>query len=103
MGGVDSEGKGACYHYDAIGSMERVPYSTSGSGSDQVMSVLDSQLSQSNQVIKNPELDKVDVINMMKDIITSVGERCIYTGDSAEVFVIDKFGVDRTTFELRKD
>merc|ERR1711964_531799 len=53
--GLDSKGEGAVYHYDAIGSMERNPYTTSGSGSDQVMSVLDSQLSQSNQTIKNPE------------------------------------------------
>ena len=37
-------------------------YSTSGSGSDQVMSVLDSQISQSNQVVKNPDLDKVRII-----------------------------------------
>merc|ERR1719398_670991 len=47
--GLDDEGKGAVYHYDAIGSFERVPYTTSGSGSSLVMSVLDQQLMQGNK------------------------------------------------------
>ena len=40
---------------------------------------------------------------MMKDAITSVGERDILTGDSAEVFVVDAAGVDKTMMELKKD
>merc|ERR1719498_423694 len=44
LAGVDDEGKGAMYHYDAIWSFERVPYSTSGSGSSMVLSVLDQQI-----------------------------------------------------------
>merc|ERR1719392_664775 len=47
--GVDDEGKGAVYHYDAIGNFERCPYTTSGSGSSLVMSVLDNQIARSNQ------------------------------------------------------
>merc|ERR1712196_510255 len=64
LAGVDANGEGAVYHYDAIGSMERNPYTTSGSGSDQVMSVLDSELGQSNKQIKGPALiaDKVGVV-----------------------------------------
>merc|ERR1712085_183679 len=54
--GVDDEGKGATYHYDAIGSFERCPYTTSGSGSSLVMGVLDAQLQKGNQTIATPDL-----------------------------------------------
>jgi 20S proteasome subunit beta 6 len=104
LAGTDSTGKGGVYVYDAIGSHERVPWAANGSGGHQVMSVLDSQVGKTNQTIPGAPLDRVGVINVMKDAITSVGERDILTGDSAEVFVIDaKAGVDKTIMELKKD
>lgn len=103
IAGVDSEGVGAVYHYDAIGSFERVPYTTSGSGSSLVMSVLDNQIAQDNQTKKQPDLTKEQIIELSKDVLSSVGERDIYTGDDAEIFIIDNRGVDRNTFELKKD
>merc|ERR1719421_1769015 len=62
VAGVDDEGKGAIYHYDAIGSFERVPYTTSGSGSSLVMSVLDSQLMQGNKTQAPDKLSKLETI-----------------------------------------
>merc|ERR1712070_661423 len=50
LAGVDDDGKGACYHYDAIGSFERVPYTTSGSGSSLAHPVLDAIIAQENVV-----------------------------------------------------
>ena len=49
------------YHYDAIGSFERVPYTTSGSGSALVMSVLDNKIQKDNQTIKGSPLSKVEI------------------------------------------
>jgi len=103
VAGVDSKGKGGVYVYDAIGSFERVEAAANGSGGHQVMSVLDCLVSKTNQTIPGAPLDRVGVINVMKDAITSVGERDIYVGDAAEVFVIDKAGVDKTMMELKKD
>lgn len=104
LAGVDDAGVGACYHYDAIGSYERVPYTTSGSGSSLVMSVLDAKLLQGNMAYPDPkELEKNEVVELCKDALTSVGERDIYTGDFGEIFLIDAAGVHPTTFELRLD
>merc|ERR1712151_1152481 len=87
--GLDDEGKGAVYHYDAIGSFERVPYTTSGSGSSLVMSVLDAQIQKGNQTIEMTDLTKDKIVDLAKDVMSSVGERDIHTGDFGEIFVID--------------
>merc|ERR1712151_729512 len=101
--GLDDEGKGAVYHYDAIGSFERVPYTTSGSGSSLVMSVLDCQIQKGNQTIETPALGKDKIVDLAMDVLSSVGERDIFTGDSGEIFVIDAAGVHKTKFELKQD
>ena len=44
VGGLDDEGKGCVYTYDAIGSYERSGYSVQGTGQGLVVPVLDSQL-----------------------------------------------------------
>ncbi|CAI0400980.1 unnamed protein product [Linum tenue] len=44
LGGLDNEGKGCVYTYDAVGSYERVGYSAQGSGSVLIMPFLDNQL-----------------------------------------------------------
>lgn len=103
LAGLDSEGKGAVYHYDAIGNFERVPYSTSGSGSSLVMSVLDAQIARNNQTVSVPKLSKAEVVELCKDVLSSVGERDIYTGDAGEIFIIDAGGVSKATFDLKQD
>jgi len=103
LAGVDDEGKGAAYHYDAIGSFERVPYATSGSGSSLVMSVIDNKMMPTNKTAPPPKLDKAGVISLCKDALSSVGERDIFTGDFGEIFLIDAGGVTVEKFELRLD
>merc|ERR1712232_1352952 len=105
LAGIDEEGKGACYHYDAIGNYERVPYTTSGSGSSLVMGVLDAQLGKENQTIDTPELTKEQVVELAQDVMSSVAERDIHTGDFGEIFLIDAGGVHEASgsgkFNLR--
>merc|ERR1712187_729578 len=103
LAGIDEAGEGAVYHYDAIGNFERVPYTTSGSGSSLVMSVLDCQLGQLNSTQAKQELDQKEIIELAKDVMSSVGERDIHTGDGGEIFLVTPAGVNKEPFELKKD
>merc|ERR1711920_997340 len=103
LSGIDDEGKGATYHYDAIGSFERVPYTTIGSGSSLVMGVLDAQIQKGNQTTPTPDLTKEQIIELAQDVMSSVGERDIHTGDYAEIFLIDASGVTQKRFDLKLD
>mmetsp|Transcript_54131 Transcript_54131/g.128892 ORF Transcript_54131/g.128892 Transcript_54131/m.128892 type:complete len:222 (-) Transcript_54131:115-780(-) len=103
LAGVDANGVGAVYHYDAIGSFERNPYTTSGSGSALVMSVLDCKIAKMHQTKGVEALSKAEITELAKDALASTGERDIFTGDSAEIFMIDATGISTETFELNKD
>merc|ERR1719174_83855 len=49
--GLDTEGKGCVYTYDAIGSYERVGYSCQGTGRALIESVLDNQLKSASPLV----------------------------------------------------
>ncbi|XVF30342.1 hypothetical protein REPUB_Repub16aG0048800 [Reevesia pubescens] len=51
LGGLDNEGKGCVFTYDAVGSYERVGYGTQGTGSTLIMSFLDNQLKSSSPLL----------------------------------------------------
>lgn len=104
LAGVDSEGKGAVYGYDAIGSFERLEQGAQGSGRSLVQSILDNQVSKNNQLIVDNTPISVDgLTTLCKDAISSACERDIYTGDAATICVITSEGVRFDKMELRKD
>ncbi|KAF7456154.1 putative proteasome subunit beta type 1 [Cryptosporidium felis] len=102
LSGLDDEGKGIVYGYDAVGSFGATKYIALGSGGSLITSILDNQISGNNQTNFKP-VDKIDIINIAKDSITSASERDVHTGDSAEIIVIDSSGISTTTLALRKD
>ena len=56
VAGVDSEGKGAVFTYDAIGSFERTMYAAQGSGQKLIIPVLDNVIGFKNREQEKPEL-----------------------------------------------
>lgn len=54
--GLDEEGRGAIYTYDAIGSYERVGYGCQGSGKELMQPVLDSQLKAASPLVLPPQV-----------------------------------------------
>eukprot|EP00877_Chromochloris_zofingiensis_P005802 jgi/Chrzof1/15222/Cz09g32010.t1 len=106
--GLDEEGKGAVYTYDAIGSYERTGYSCQGSGKDLMQPVLDNQLKADSPLLvpaRNSvtSLPLEQAVDLVKDAFVSAGERDIYTGDAVEILIITKDGIQRDEVPLKKD
>ena len=101
--GLDKEGKGAVYGYDAVGSYDKVTYGVQGSGVSLGAPILDNQFVGHNFIVKELPTSIEETENTAKDIINSIAERDIYTGDGVEVVTVTKAGVTRTVEKVRRD
>lgn len=106
--GLDSEGKGCVYNYDAIGSKERTGYFATGSGAGLIMPTLDNQLKSPSPLAlplqsSVTSLTEAEVIDLVKDCFASAGERDIYTGDRVEIHIFNKDGVRVEYMDLKLD
>lgn len=106
--GLDADGKGAVYAYDAVGSYERTGYSCQGTGKDLIQPVLDNQLKADSPLLV-PARESVTAmpaeraLDLVKAAFVAAGERDIYTGDAVEILVITAGGIERHELELKKD
>nr|GMC99083.1 proteasome subunit beta type-1 [Ipomoea batatas] len=100
VGGLDNEGKGCVFTYDAVGSYERVGYSSQGSGSTLIMPFLDNQLKSPSPLLLPAQdavtpLSENEAIDLVKTCFASATERDIYTGDRLEIVVLNSEGIRR--------
>lgn len=104
VAGLDSEGKGAVYSFDPVGSYEREQYRAEGSSAAMLQPFLDNQVGRKNQQDPSTDpLSKTECIQFVKDIFISAAERDIHTGDGVLINVITKDGISEELFPLRKD
>lgn len=103
LAGIDGEGKGAVYSYDAVGSFERTPFSANGSGQSYLIPLMDNLITHKHRNDERKKLSKEEVIEIVKDAFVTAGERDIYTGDSLEIMMITKDGIEKSTFKLKAD
>ena len=101
--GLDCKGEGTVYGYDAIGSYDKLTYGVQGSGSELGSPILDNQFVGHNFLVKQLAQDVQEVEETAKDIINSIAERDIYTGDGVEIVIIDATGVRVKREAVRRD
>lgn len=108
VAGLDAEGKGAVFTYDAVGSYERTNYSCQGSGQSLIMPVLDNQLKTVSPLVLPAQssatpLSEAEAVDLVKDCFATAGERDIYTGDGVDIWIINKDGLRVEHQDLKLD
>jgi 20S proteasome subunit beta 6 len=103
MAGLDEEGKGAVYGYDAVGSFKRDDYGAMGSGQKFVMPILDHLIGHKHRQDEKKALSLDEAISIVKDCFIIATERDIHTGDALEIKIITKDGTRTERMELKKD
>lgn len=105
LSGLDAEGKGAVYTYDAVGSFERVPYACQGAGQRLIIPYLDNVVGFKCRSDKpEGDLTPEEAVNVAKDAFITAAERQIRVGDSIRIFTIARgVAMKETRFEIRKD
>ena len=106
--GLDEDGVGYCAGYDAVGSYlrSRDGYTANGSAAAVAMPILDNALGKhgvSSGLEEKPEYTKDQVVEMVKDVFITVGERDILCGDAVDIYVITKDGTEHSIFDLKAD
>ena len=103
VGGIDADGKGAVYGYDAVGSFKRDDYGAMGTGQNFVIPILDNLFGHKNRQDEKRDIPAEEAERLIKDIFIVATERDIHTGDNVEIKVLRKDGITTEIFPLKKD
>ncbi len=79
-------------------------YGCQGSGNQMAAPLLDNQFIGHNQLVKKvTQLPASETEASAKDIINSIAERDIYTGDNVDILMITKDGITEKREKVRRD
>lgn len=108
LAGIDKDGRGCCFEYDAVGSYEKLAYGSSGSAKMLMQPFLDSQLNHQHQQLPNGpqgyDVPLDDAKALVREALTVGAERDIHTGDWIDIWVIHADGrIDKERHPLKFD
>ena len=105
VAGLDENNKGMVFHYDPVGSMEELTYSTTGSSAAILQPLLDHSVGQLNvkPELKRSPLTVTEAVTIAKDCFISASERDIHCGDAIDLRIITPQGINCESVALRRD
>lgn len=105
MAGLDKDGRGVVYGYDAIGSYGSDRALAQGSGAHMILPYLDAEVTGYNNPkhSEKPPLSIERAVEIVETAFRSAAERDIYTGDKLEILVVSREGVRKEWRQLRRD
>jgi 20S proteasome subunit beta 6 len=112
MAGLDEDGVGAIYSHDPVGSYERESCRCVGSAASLIMPFLDNQVGFKNQMDPTSNgtrakaveyLTVEEALKLVKDSFTSATERHITVGDSLQIMLVTKEGIQTLFYPLKRD
>jgi 20S proteasome subunit beta 6 len=108
LAGLDADGAGAVYTYDAVGSFERVGYAAQGAGQKLIIPLLDNVVGGKNRAdlgagAAPPPLTRESAVATLKLAFVTAGEREIHVGDAADIWVVTADGIAHERFALKLD
>ena len=105
VAGLDKNGKGVVYGYDAIGSYGSDKALAQGSGAHMILPFLDAEVTGYNNPKhkEKPPMTPDRAVNTIELAFKSAAERDIATGDKLEILVLTADGVRKEWRQLRRD
>ena len=110
VAGLDEKGEGYVAGYDAVGSYirSREGYQANGSAASLLMPILDNVFGSGTAGYSSGPRPPVpytaeQVVEIVRAVFVSGGERDIMLGDAVDIYVINKDGVQHSIFELKLD
>jgi 20S proteasome subunit beta 6 len=105
VAGLDKNGKGVVYGYDAIGSYGSDKALAQGSGAHMILPFLDAEVSGYNNPnhSKKAPLTPERGVELVYEAFRAAAERDIYTGDKLEIIILTKDGAKKEWRQLRRD
>ena len=105
LGGVDNEGHGVCYRYDAVGSYQLVSCAANGSGKSLIEPMLDCHMKKEHQTLADQvgELSAEEAAVLLRETMTSASERDIHTGDFVDIWTVTADGIKKEKHLLKLD
>lgn len=114
--GLDEDGRGALYSYDPAGCYKRDQYAAAGVAATLLMPFLDSQVAFNNQYVPSKGVRAVDLearpkellsqdamVELVKSSFDNATERHIEIGDSLQLMILTKEGLQEIFMPLKKD